>query len=88
MIFKLIHLVPLFRFLVFRVIYFDVINRHYFIKVVGATNFNFTIWLKLEVLKRGCKHLYPFMHTIYTLEKERTIEGLTKQTNERTASEM
>ena len=55
--------------------------------VIGATNFNFTIWLKLDVLKGGCKHMYPFMHTTYTLEKECTIEGLIKQTNERTASE-
>ena len=31
-IFKLIHIVPLFKLSAFRVIYFNAINRHYFIK--------------------------------------------------------
>ena len=34
---------------------FDVINRHYFIKVITATNFNFMLWLKLEILQGGSK---------------------------------
>ena len=32
--------------------------------------------------------MYQFMHTIFTLEKGCTIEGLITQTNERTASEI
>ena len=86
MIFKLIHLVPLYRPLVFRVVLFSMfqfigdtrlfsvpilqkykrkkqfsrsdkflfryqINRHYFIKVISVTNFNFLPWLKLNILK-------------------------------------
>ena len=46
--------------------YFDVINCNYFIKVISATNFNFTPWLKLEILKGRCKCRYACMHTVYT----------------------
>ena len=56
--------------------YFDVNNRHYFIKVITATNFNFIPWMKLKILKGGCKLPSTCMHTI--LQKHCTLKRLIK----------
>ena len=67
---------------------FDVINPHYFIKVITATNFNFMLWLKLEILQGGvnlllhvCINMY--MYVYYTINKvyTRRVNRLNRQNN-------
>ena len=62
---------------------FDAINRHYFIKVIIAVNFNFILWLTLEILKEECNHMY-----VYYTTKRCALKGSIKWINKITASEM